>query len=72
MSCLRFSWRSYRDPDFKTPEQYEAERWAELLGRKLGVKEGEGELGKKKSVSIGGAGAASPANSKASSPAPGF
>jgi hypothetical protein len=41
LCCQRFSWRSYRDPDFKTPEQYEAERWAELLGRKLGVREGE-------------------------------
>ncbi|EFJ48586.1 hypothetical protein VOLCADRAFT_90712 [Volvox carteri f. nagariensis] len=27
MSCHRFSWRSYRDPDFKTPEQYEKEVW---------------------------------------------
>ncbi|GIL82954.1 hypothetical protein Vretifemale_11645, partial [Volvox reticuliferus] len=27
MACHRFSWRSYRDPDFKTPEQYEKELW---------------------------------------------
>lgn len=45
LACQRFSWRSYRDPDFKTPEQYEAERWAELLGRKLAVKDKEGGEG---------------------------
>jgi len=52
MSCLRFSWRSYRDPDFKTPEQYEAERWAELLGRKVKLIGGdeEEEEGEKKKV----------------------
>lgn len=47
MSCQRFSWRSYRDPDFKTPEQYEAERWAELLGRKLSLAGAGGEVEEK-------------------------
>ncbi|KAG2496286.1 hypothetical protein HYH03_005519 [Edaphochlamys debaryana] len=27
LACHSFSWRSYRDPDFKTPEQYEKELW---------------------------------------------
>ncbi|PNH11362.1 hypothetical protein TSOC_001752 [Tetrabaena socialis] len=30
LACHRFSWRSYRDPDFKTPEQYEKELWESL------------------------------------------
>ena len=34
LCCQRFSWRSYRDPDFKTPEQYEAERGSR--GTRLG------------------------------------
>ena len=58
VSCQRFSWRSYRDPDFKTPEQYEAERWAELLGRKLAVKgagEEGGERGGGERGAVGGA-----------------
>jgi len=28
---LRFHRRSYADPDFKTPEQYEKEKWAALM-----------------------------------------
>jgi hypothetical protein len=31
LDCHRFSWRGYRDPDFKTPEQYEKERWGALV-----------------------------------------
>jgi 5-methylcytosine-specific restriction endonuclease McrA len=29
--CHHFSFRSYKDPDFKTPEQYEKERWTQLV-----------------------------------------
>jgi hypothetical protein len=32
MDCYAFSWRSYRDPDFKTPEEYEREKWEEMMG----------------------------------------
>ncbi len=31
LACHSFSWRSYCDPDFKTPEEYEKARWEELL-----------------------------------------
>lgn len=31
LDCHKFSWRGYRDPDFKTPEQYEKERWGALV-----------------------------------------
>ena len=31
LACHSFSWRSYCDPDFKTPEQYEKERWEALI-----------------------------------------
>lgn len=27
LDCHSFSFRSYRDPDFKTPEEYEKDRW---------------------------------------------
>ncbi|PNW81318.1 hypothetical protein CHLRE_07g350926v5 [Chlamydomonas reinhardtii] len=30
MACHAFSFRSYADPDFKTPEQYEKELWEEM------------------------------------------
>eukprot|EP00879_Flechtneria_rotunda_P003561 GHRR01003795.1.p1 GENE.GHRR01003795.1~~GHRR01003795.1.p1 ORF type:complete len:147 (+),score=35.71 GHRR01003795.1:251-691(+) len=33
LDCHKFSWRFYRDPDFKTPNQYEKERWTELVAR---------------------------------------
>ena len=65
VSCLRFSWRSYRDPDFKTPEQYEAERWAELLGRKLAVKEEGGEEGGRGGAGARGGGAVGAVSSSA-------
>ncbi len=31
MDCHNFTWRSYRDPDFKLPEQYEREKWAAMV-----------------------------------------
>ena len=31
LDCHNFSWRSYRDPDFKTPEDYDKEYWTELV-----------------------------------------
>eukprot|EP00775_Hariotina_reticulata_P006625 gene6625-6853_t len=31
LDCHMFSWRRYRDPDFKTPEEYEKERWTSLV-----------------------------------------
>jgi len=31
MDCHMFSRRQYCDPDFKTPEDYEKERWAGLV-----------------------------------------
>ncbi|KXZ42058.1 hypothetical protein GPECTOR_214g440 [Gonium pectorale] len=30
MACHRFSWRTYQDPDFKTPEQHEKELWQSM------------------------------------------
>lgn len=27
LDCHEFSWRSYSDPDFMTPEEYEKQRW---------------------------------------------
>ncbi len=32
MDCYSFSWRSYSDPDFKTPEEYEREKWESMMG----------------------------------------
>ena len=34
LDCFSFSWRSYRDPDFKTPEDYERERWEAIVAGK--------------------------------------
>lgn len=31
LDCHKFSWRAYRDPDFKTPAQYEKEHWTQLV-----------------------------------------
>ncbi|GMH40985.1 hypothetical protein BSKO_08895 [Bryopsis sp. KO-2023] len=31
LDCHRFSWRSYCDPDFLTPEEYEKKRWQDLV-----------------------------------------
>ena len=31
MDCHSFSWREYCDPDFKTPEEYEKEKWEALM-----------------------------------------
>ena len=31
LDCNMFSWRSYADPDFKTPEETEKDRWNELI-----------------------------------------
>ena len=31
MDCHSFTWRSYRDPDFKMPEEYEREKWDALI-----------------------------------------
>eukprot|EP00210_Caulerpa_lentillifera_P005308 g5071.t1 len=31
LDCHHFSWRSYKDPDFKTPEEYEKEKWTDLV-----------------------------------------
>jgi len=31
LDCLKFSWRFYKDPDFKTPRQLELEKWATLM-----------------------------------------
>ena len=31
LDCHMFSRRTYRDPDFKTPEDYEKERWEALV-----------------------------------------
>lgn len=30
LDCLSFSWRSYCDPDFLTPEEYEKKHWQSL------------------------------------------
>lgn len=31
MDCHTFSWRSYKDPDFKTPEEFERDRWEAII-----------------------------------------
>ena len=31
LDCHNFSWRAYRDPDFKTPEDNEKEYWENLV-----------------------------------------
>ena len=31
MDCHSFSWREYCDPDFKTPEEHEREKWEALM-----------------------------------------
>ena len=31
LDCHKFSWRSYKDPDFKTPEEYERDRWEAIV-----------------------------------------
>eukprot|EP01024_Parvocaulis_polyphysoides_P016280 TRINITY_DN17226_c0_g1_i1.p1 TRINITY_DN17226_c0_g1~~TRINITY_DN17226_c0_g1_i1.p1 ORF type:complete len:147 (-),score=20.80 TRINITY_DN17226_c0_g1_i1:113-520(-) len=31
LDCHKFSYRSYKDPDFETPEEYEKRRWEESL-----------------------------------------
>ena len=31
LDCHHFSWRSYKDPDFKTPEEYERDRWDAII-----------------------------------------
>lgn len=31
LDCLKFSFRGYRDPDFKTPEQFDKERWETMV-----------------------------------------
>ncbi|KAG7674457.1 hypothetical protein Ndes2526B_g05186 [Nannochloris sp. 'desiccata'] len=33
LDCHQFSKRSYCDPDFKTPEEYEKERWTEMVSK---------------------------------------
>lgn len=38
LDCHMFSRRQYCDPDFKTPEEYEKERWESLAGSKATVK----------------------------------
>lgn len=30
LDCHSFSWRSYKDPDFATPEEHEKRRWQTL------------------------------------------
>merc|ERR1711920_459911 len=37
MDCHMFSWRSYSDPDFKYPEEYEKEKWESFIGPKASV-----------------------------------
>lgn len=31
LDCHSYSWRSYSDPDFMTPEDYEKQRWESLM-----------------------------------------
>ena len=31
MDCHSYTWREYCDPDFKTPEEYEREKWQALM-----------------------------------------
>ncbi|MEW5305328.1 MAG: hypothetical protein WDW38_005631 [Sanguina aurantia] len=33
LGCHKFSWRSYCDPDFQTPEEYEKQHWEGLTGK---------------------------------------
>lgn len=38
MACHKFSWRSYDDPDFLMPEEYEKARWEGLVRDKGAAK----------------------------------
>ena len=31
LDCFKFSWRFYKDPDFKNPRQLELEKWADMM-----------------------------------------
>lgn len=31
LDCYSFSWRSYKDPEFSTPQEYEKERWHKMI-----------------------------------------
>jgi len=31
LDCHNFSWRAYRDPDFKTPEDYARDKWESMM-----------------------------------------
>lgn len=31
LDCHMYSWRSYSDPDFKMPEEYEKDRWQTMI-----------------------------------------
>ncbi|KAK2079746.1 hypothetical protein QBZ16_002141 [Prototheca wickerhamii] len=37
LDCHSFSKRSYSDPDFKTPEEYDKDRWQELVASNAGT-----------------------------------
>lgn len=34
LDCHSFSFRAYKDPDFKTPEEWEKEMWTEMCAGK--------------------------------------
>ncbi|KAK9812882.1 hypothetical protein WJX72_005182 [[Myrmecia] bisecta] len=36
LDCHSFSYRSYCDPDFKTPEEYEKEKWEAMASEAMG------------------------------------
>jgi hypothetical protein len=44
MDCHAFSYRSYSDPDFLTPEEYEKHRWAVLTADVDAAKEAKRKL----------------------------
>ena len=39
LGCHMFTWRSYKDPDFLTPEEYEKQRWEKMVDEHKADKE---------------------------------
>ena len=37
LDCHHFSWRSYKDPDFKTPEEFERDRWDAIIAGQTSI-----------------------------------
>lgn len=45
LGCLRFSHRSYEDPDFETPEEHEKRYWTEAVRQEAAAADGGARAG---------------------------